>query len=61
MSFYFDGRLTHEVDARKFGHGDVNIWLTSIASVPVDDGKLPAEADFDYVRYYAPPDAVASP
>ena len=59
VKFFFDGKLTHEVDATKFKHRDENIWLTAIATVPVDDSKLPATADFDYVRYYAPPPPAA--
>lgn len=57
VSFYFDGKLTHQTDATKFPHGDQHIWLTSIASslggtTAVDDSKLPAAAIFDYVRFF---------
>ncbi|MCX6968322.1 MAG: glycoside hydrolase family 16 protein [Verrucomicrobia bacterium] len=42
----------------EFEHGDQNIWLTSIAlgrgrtQKKVDDSKLPAAAEFDYVRFF---------
>ena len=41
----------------EFEHGDQNIWLTTIASSlggtkAVDDSKLPAVAEFDWVRFY---------
>ena len=60
VKFYLDGKLTHETDAAKFPHGDQNIWLTCVAALwgnPVkpktmDDRKLPAFADFDWVRFY---------
>jgi hypothetical protein len=54
VKFFFDGKWVYQVDAAKFVPGDQNIWLTSIANTKVDDTKLPTEADFDYVRYYAP-------
>jgi len=54
--FFFDGKLTHETDA-PFKKGPQNIWLTCIASGLggtryVDDSKLPATAEFDYVRFF---------
>lgn len=57
VKYYFDGELVQTVDATKFEHGDQQIWLTSIASSlgktkAVDDTKLPAVAEFDYVRLY---------
>lgn len=70
VRYFFDGELVREVDATKavrkdgstagFEHGDQHIWLTSIAShlggtKAVDDTLLPATAEFDYVRFYAPP------
>jgi beta-glucanase (GH16 family) len=62
VRFFFDGKLTHETDATKFKQGPQNIWLTCIASPlggtkHVDDKQLPATAEFDYVRYFAPPTA----
>jgi len=55
--FYFDGALVQTVDVSQFGHSDQNIWLTTIASnlggtKAVDDTKLPAAAEYDYVRFY---------
>ncbi len=32
IKYYFDDTLVQTVDATQFPHGDVNIWLTSIAS-----------------------------
>lgn len=57
VKYFFDGKLVQTVDATKFPHSDVQIWLTSIASSlgktkAVDDGKLPATAQFDYVRFF---------
>ncbi len=57
VKYYFDGRLVQTVDVSKFEHSEQNIWLTTIASnlggtKAVDDTKLPAAAEFDYVRFY---------
>jgi beta-glucanase (GH16 family) len=57
VKFFFDGRLTHQTDATKFHPGMGSIWLTCIASQlgstwGVDGKKLPAVAQFDYVRFY---------
>lgn len=57
VKFFFDGTLVQTVDATPFKHGEQNIWLTTIASnlghtKAVDDSKLPAAAEFDYVRFY---------
>jgi beta-glucanase (GH16 family) len=54
--FFFDGKLTHQTPST-FTQGDQHIWLTSIAAAmdgtrKVDDDKLPAEAEFDYVRVF---------
>ncbi len=62
VKFFFDGKLTHQTDATKFKQGPQNIWLTCIAAPYtgtkfVDSSKLPATAEFDYVRYFAPDDA----
>ncbi len=59
VRYLFDGAVVQTVDASQFPHDDMNIWLTSIAAplggtTSVDDTKLPAEAQFDYVRYYEP-------
>ncbi|MGO8839342.1 MAG: family 16 glycosylhydrolase [Limisphaerales bacterium] len=57
VKYYFDGKLVQTVDVSRFEHSDQNIWLTTIASnlggtQAVDDGKLPAAAEYDYVRFY---------
>jgi beta-glucanase (GH16 family) len=57
VKYFFDGTLVQTVDATQFEHGDQQIWLTSIASQlggtkAVDDAKLPAVAEYDYVRFY---------
>jgi beta-glucanase (GH16 family) len=57
VRFFFDGKVVQTIDATKFPHGDQNIWLTTIASSlggtkAVDDTKLPAAAEYDYVRFY---------
>lgn len=60
VKFYLDGKLTHETDATKFPHGPQSIWLTSVAALwgdplkpkHMDDAKLPAWAEFDWVRFY---------
>ena len=59
VTFYFDGKVVGSLEASSFPHGDQNIWLTVIASPlgntdSVNDSKLPASADFDYVRFYSP-------
>jgi len=57
VRYYFDGELVQTVDVSKFAHSEQNIWLTTIASnlggtKAVDDAKLPAAAEYDYVRFY---------
>ncbi len=57
VKYYFDGKVVQTVDATKFPHGDHHIWLTTIASSlgktkAVDDTKLPAAAEYEYVRFY---------
>ena len=56
VRYFFDGSLVQTVDATQFPQGDVNVWLTSIASslggtTAVDDTQLPAMVQFDYVRF----------
>jgi len=57
VKYFFDGALVQTVNAKEFEHGDMNIWLTSIARLskkaPIDDSKLPATAQFDYVRFFS--------
>ena len=57
IKYFFDGALVQTVDATPFPHGDLNVWLTSIASflgstTNVDDSLLPAAAQFDYTRFF---------
>jgi len=57
VNYFFDGRLVQTVTVTNFAHSDQHIWLTTIASnlggtKAVDDAKLPATAEFDYVRFY---------
>jgi beta-glucanase (GH16 family) len=57
VKYYFEGKLVQTVAVTNFAHGDQHIWLTTIAShlggtKAVDDAKLPATAEFDYVRFY---------
>jgi beta-glucanase (GH16 family) len=57
VKYFFDGKVVQTVDATKFPHGDLHIWLTTIAShlgktKAVDETKLPAAAEYDYVRFY---------
>jgi beta-glucanase (GH16 family) len=57
VKYFFDGKLVQTVDATWFPHAEQNIWLTTIASwlgmtCAVDETKLPAAAEFDYVRFY---------
>ena len=59
IRYFCDGAVVQTVDASQFPHNDLNVWLTSIAAplggtTSVDDTKLPASAQFDYVRYFAP-------
>lgn len=59
IRYFFNGAVVQTVDATQFPHGDLNIWLTSIAAplggtTSVDDTQLPSSAQFDYVRYFAP-------
>ena len=55
--FFLDGKLVQTVDATQFEHGDQNIWLSSIAShlggtEAVDESRLPAEVECDYIRFF---------
>jgi hypothetical protein len=57
VHYFFDGELMQSVDIRALPQGELNIWLTSIASHlgptdAVDTGRLPCHVDYDYVRYY---------
>ena len=58
LRYFFDGRLIRVADASRFPHNDVNIWATCLAgklgkkTTEVDEAKLPAHAQFDYVRFF---------
>ena len=57
LRYYFDGKLVNTINPARQKHGDVSIWLTTIASSlggtdTVDQAALPSAAVFDYVRYY---------
>ena len=57
VTYYFDGKVVDTRDVTTVPLGDVSIWLTSIAAPlgktdKVDDGALPAYAEFDYVRFF---------
>ena len=60
VKYYFEGKLVQTVAVTNFAHSDQHIWLTTIASSlgktkAVDDTKLPAAAEYDYVRFYQKP------
>ncbi|MDR3723110.1 MAG: FAD-dependent oxidoreductase [Terracidiphilus sp.] len=50
--YFLDGKLVESTTIHSQPQGEVNIWLTSIATETVDNGRLPCHTDFDYVRYY---------
>ncbi len=56
--YYFDGKVVHINPVTKLpDHGDMNVWLTTIASPlggtdAVDESRLPVFAVYDYVRVY---------
>lgn len=57
VRYFFDGKLVRTIDASPFTHGDQQVWLTSIATFlggtkAVDETKLPATAEYDWVRVY---------
>ncbi len=56
VKYFFEGRLVQTVDVSKFEHSEQNIWLTTIGykvgTNLVDNAKLPAAAEYDYVRFY---------
>ncbi len=55
-----DGKIVSVMGASTFQHDAMNIWLTAVgwANLPwnpsekIDDSRLPAFADFAYVRFY---------
>jgi len=57
VKYYLDGALVQTVDVSALPHGNLHIWLTSIASFlgktdAVDETRLPGRVEYDYVRFY---------
>jgi beta-glucanase (GH16 family) len=57
VKYFLDGQAVQTIDVSSLPHGDLQIWLTSIASHlgktdAVDDSRLPGHVYFDYVRFY---------
>jgi len=57
VTYLLDGNVVQTVDVSALPHGELHIWLTSIASYlgktdAVDETRLPGKVHFDYVRYY---------
>lgn len=57
VRYYFDGALEQSTDIASLPQGDLNIWLTSIASWlgntdRVDETQLPGHVEYDYARFY---------
>ncbi len=57
VRYFFDGQVVQTVDVSQLPHGELHVWLTSIASSlgrtdRVDDAQLPGVVEFDYVRFY---------
>ena len=57
LRYFFDGKLVATKDVTGFKHDEQSIWLTVVAAGlehtdKVDDAKLPAYAEFDWVRFY---------
>jgi beta-glucanase (GH16 family) len=57
VKYYLDGALVQTVDVSTLPHGNLHLWLTSIASFlgktdAVDETRLPGRVEYDYVRVY---------
>jgi beta-glucanase (GH16 family) len=54
VQLYIDGSLVRSISypPSTDTHDYLNVWLTSIGYEAVDDSRLPATAQFDYLRYY---------
>jgi len=57
VRFFLDGEVVQTVDVSALPHGDLHIWLTSIASQlgktdSVDESRLPGRVEYEYVRFY---------
>jgi acyl-CoA thioesterase-1 len=66
---YFDGKLVAVKHVESFQHDVMSVWLTTVgwAKLPwsnrekIDDSKLPAFAEFDYVRFFEKPGVETEP
>ncbi len=59
VTYYFEGKEVASFPVDMMKHNDHSIWLTSLAASlggtkNVDDEKLPAAAEYDYVRFFEP-------
>jgi acyl-CoA thioesterase I len=60
LRYYFDGKLVFAHEAKSFTHDTQSIWLTTVGwtrlpwskDAKIDDTKLPAFTDFEYVRFF---------
>jgi acyl-CoA thioesterase-1 len=60
IRFYFDGKLVFAHEAKSFVHDKQSVWLTTVGwtrlpwskDAKIDDTKLPAFTDFEYVRVF---------
>jgi beta-glucanase (GH16 family) len=58
--FFFDGKLTKELDSSGFPHDEMSVWFSVIASTLkgdrwVDESRLPNQVLCDYIRVYQHP------
>ena len=66
VKFFLDGEVVGNVDATRFPHGEQNVWVSSIAShmggaTAVEDARLPAVVECDYVRFFRKSGASGTP
>lgn len=59
VKFFMNEKEVHLIDISEMPKAPLNVWLTSIASwigktEAVDEEQLPANVEFEYVRYYEP-------
>lgn len=57
VKYFLDGEVVGTLDVSQLPHGDLHIWLTSIASYlgktdAVDETRLPGRVEYEYVRFY---------
>jgi beta-glucanase (GH16 family) len=57
LTYFFNGKPVATFASTNYPHDDMSIWLTSLAASlsgtkAVDETKLPAEALYDYVRFF---------